>query len=443
MRTTSRKQASRAGSTIALVLSAIALTASLCMVQTNAVTALGVIQFGHGWYKAGGQTGADVIGGGIGDESIPDVALRPNGQPCAAFMSASGSGAADILVGCFNGSIWTGPDNGNGYSNISNSPFASENPDIAIAPDGTLYVAWLESTKAGPIPDREVRLVFFDGTNWSGFTGPYDVVSQGLSAGTSITLAINPIDGHPAVAWNSKYQESVLYREWNGLTWKGRTGSYDKINGTQDKTVNALELSLAMGSNQAPSVLWTNYDGGGYGEILFRRWDGSKWRGYVSTNSDNLSLTPLKSEHQARLALFNDGRPAVTWEDATVNEQVRYLEWSGAMWRGHGGATADTVQSGSNGASPTLAINPATNAPVISYLFFSGSANQMYVTQWNGGWVGLASTPQTQVDLKDASLNNAHYQQAALDATGHVHLVWYYTQQIPVASLNVAYTRWK
>ena len=96
-----------------------------------------------GWQEVG--TGS-ATGGGISDNdsqsSFASVAIAPDGTPYVAWSDDS-SGDYEIYVRRWNGSTWeevgTGSASGGG---ISDNTGDSYNPSMAIAPDGTPYVAW-------------------------------------------------------------------------------------------------------------------------------------------------------------------------------------------------------------------------------------------------------------------------------------------------------------
>lgn len=72
------------------------------------------------------------------------LAISPNGNPCVTWADQA-LGESEVYIRCWDGSTWeevgTGSASGGG---ISNTQTDSLFPDIAIASDGTLYVAWTE-----------------------------------------------------------------------------------------------------------------------------------------------------------------------------------------------------------------------------------------------------------------------------------------------------------
>ncbi|MFO0702776.1 MAG: hypothetical protein U0514_02820 [Candidatus Andersenbacteria bacterium] len=426
-------------------LTAIGLLVSPLITTTGTAQPIPGPQIGHAWYQANGTPGADLLGQSpLNNEEQAAVALRANGTPCATFVTSNDNTQPDVLVGCYNSSGWHGLASGSGYDQLTDTPTPSELPQIAVAYDGTVFVAWAETLQTGSTK-HDVRLAFFDASShtWTGYQqAGYDVVSLGGDASNSFDLAVNPLTGMPALAWANRSTTKIHYREWNGQTWTGRTGSVDTLNTASDETVNALEPSLVLGSDGTPNVTWTNYVATGAGEVLFRRWNGT-WHGYTSQGSDNLTNTPTTSEHLSHVAVSAGGVPAVVWEDAVAPDtQVHYTAWSGTSWRGHAGTAPDRI--GTTGAAPSLAV-AANGVPVVAYTQFTGSTYRLLATRWNGtAWGGLAGGAQPEpIDVGDATVNAGLHVALVLDSTARPHVAWSYRAGGPYNTLNVAYAHWR
>lgn len=433
---------------VALILSCTAITLLVGPVFGRAATAQPIPgpQLQHAWYRADGTRGVDLVGQSpLNNEEEPDVALRANGSPCVSFVTDSVNVQPDVLVGCYDGTSWHGLASPTGYDQLSDTPTASELPQIAVAYDGTVFVAWAETLVTGET-QHEIRLAFFDGSSgtWTGYQqASYDVISAGVGASNSFDLAVNPQTGMPAVVWANRATTHIHYREWTGQTWAGRSGSVDTLNTAGDKTVNALEPSLVIGSNGVPNVTWTNYIATGAGEIMYRHWSGT-WRGYSSQNSDNLSNTPTTSEHLSHIATAPSGTPTVVWEDAVApNGKVRYVAWNGSGWRGYTGQSPDIIGAGA-GEAPSVSVG-TDSVPVVLFKKFTGSTYRILITRWNGSsWGGLAGGAQPEeVDVGNAAANGGLYAAVVQDQHARPHAVWSYRAGGPYNSLNVAYSHWR
>ncbi len=127
-------------------------------------------------------------GGGISNNSglskQPSAVGEPGGTVYVAWHDAT-SGNREIYVRRWNGSGWieagSGSANGGGISNNSGASFAAS---VAVAPDGTLYVAWHDAS-AG---DREIYVRRWDGVDL-GEVGTGSATGGGISdkAGTRAT----------------------------------------------------------------------------------------------------------------------------------------------------------------------------------------------------------------------------------------------------------------
>ena len=85
-------------------------------------------------------------GGGISDNFccsfVPSLAIAPDGALYVTWQDDSG-GDCEIYVRCWNGSSWevmgVGSASDGGISDNSGNSYV---PSVAIAPDGTPYIAW-------------------------------------------------------------------------------------------------------------------------------------------------------------------------------------------------------------------------------------------------------------------------------------------------------------
>ncbi|NUM48759.1 MAG: CHAP domain-containing protein, partial [Anaerolineales bacterium] len=177
------------------------------------------INFSGSWQEVGvGSASNGGISNNAGNSSAPSLALAPDGTPYVAWEDAS-SGNDEIYVRAWNGSNWAevgvGSASGGG---ISNSVGISGEPFIAIAPDGTPYVAWLNNSNG----NHEIYVRAWNGSSWAE-VGVGSASGGGISntVGYSLfpTLAFNS-NGTPYVAWQEDGSGSEIYvRAWNGSSW--------------------------------------------------------------------------------------------------------------------------------------------------------------------------------------------------------------------------------
>lgn len=154
---------------------------------------------GAGWVEVGAGS---ANGGGVSsnqlDSSYPSLALESGGNPIVAWADTS-SGEAQIYVRRFDGVQWkemgVGSASGGGMSNTED---ASRSPSLAIQSNNAPIVAWVNWAF-----DREIYVRRWNGSDWVQI-GTDSAGGEGISRndGTSDqpSLAIGP-NGFPIAAW--------------------------------------------------------------------------------------------------------------------------------------------------------------------------------------------------------------------------------------------------
>jgi hypothetical protein len=151
----------------------------------------------EGWHEVGAGSAS---GGGIsandGMSWWPLLAIAPDGTPYVAWSDDS-DGDREIYVRRWNGSIWkevgSGSASGGG---ISDNDGDSRWPSLAVAPDGRLYVAWDDDS--GGDPEIYVRRFVTPVSADAG--GPYSVDEGGS---VTVTASGSGPDGDTlSFAWD-------------------------------------------------------------------------------------------------------------------------------------------------------------------------------------------------------------------------------------------------
>jgi len=154
---------------------------------------------------------------------------------------------------------------------ISNNVEASVFPSLAIAPDGTPYVAWEDSSSG----DGEIYVRRWNGSGWEE-VGTGSASGGGISNNSgfsgSPSLVIAP-DGMPYIAWgdNSGGDYEIYVRRWNGSSWEEVGTGSTSGGGISNNSGTSGSLSLAITPNGTPYVAWCDSSSGDY-EIYVRRW---------------------------------------------------------------------------------------------------------------------------------------------------------------------------
>ena len=115
------------------------------------------------WAQVGARSAS---GGGIsandGTSRYPSLAIAPDGTAYVAWED-DGGGDWEIYVRRWNGTIWeevgSGSASGGG---ISDNGGWSRSPSLAVAPDGMPHVAWSDDSGG----DYEIYLLRWNGSSW-------------------------------------------------------------------------------------------------------------------------------------------------------------------------------------------------------------------------------------------------------------------------------------
>jgi uncharacterized protein YegL len=353
-----------------------------------------------GWEELGsGSATEGGISDNIGLSNAPSISLAPDGTAYIAWQDDT-SGDSEIYVKKWNGSSWVEVGSGSASSGgVSNNDGESETPSIAIAPDGSPYVAWMDDS-GGVTHQIYIRL--WDGNRWTE-VGTDSATNGGISNNHFVdggpSIAISP-DGIPYVAWvDSSLGDSEIYiKKWNGSYWaEVGTGSASG-GGISDNDRYSWQPSVTISPEGTPYVAWMDYSGGG-AQIYVRRWNGNIWEeiGLMSASYGGISNCG-QSENPA-IAVALDGTPYVTWraehQDGDASRWNIYVRrWDGSSWEevGSGSATAGGISANiGTSTNPSIAID--SNHKVYVTWQDSSSGNiEIYVKRWDGSsWVEVGA----------------------------------------------------
>lgn len=338
------------------------------------------------WQEVGlGSASGDGISNTPGESSA--LAIAPDGTLYVAWVDYS-EGGPDIYVRRWHGGSWeeVGANSASG-GGISNTGWALY-PSIAIAPDGTPYVAWEDYSNQNENDEIYVRV--WNGTNWAEI-GTGSASSGGISnnAGLSerASVAVAP-NGTPYLAWrdDTTGNEEIYVRVWNGSNWAEVGASSASGGGISNNSGDSRVPSLAIAPDGTPYIVWDDLTPGDR-EIYIRMWNGSNWaevgvgsaNGLGISNNSGLSSSPS-------LSFSPTGTPYVAWMDyAGGNPEIYIRFWTGSSWAelGPGSASGGGISNSGNSSAPSLAL-AQNGTPYVAWSEYVLTNTEIYIRRWNG-----------------------------------------------------------
>ena len=340
------------------------------------------------WQEVGpGSASGSGISNNDRDSLDPSLAIAPDGTPYVAWLDSSG-GDWEIYLRRWNGSSWEAMGSGSASGGgVSDNDGGSYNPSLAIAPDGNVYLAWADITYG----DGEIYVLRWDGSSWQ--TVGSDSASGGGISNTANgswvpSLAIAP-DGMPWVAWedHSRWNAEIYIRRWSGSSWETVGSGSASGAGISNSNGESYDPSLAIGPDGSAFVAWEDNSAGDK-EIYVRRWNGSSWEEAGSGSASDGGISDNSGDSRfPTLAAAPDGSVYIAWQDRSSGENEIYvLRWDGSFWQEVGaGSASEGGVSDNAGASwlPSLALD-SDGTPYVSWEDHGSWNAEIYIRSWNG-----------------------------------------------------------
>ncbi|MBN1139703.1 MAG: hypothetical protein JXM73_24230 [Anaerolineae bacterium] len=348
---------------------------------------------GSAWEEVGAGSAS---GGGISDNeqdsNSPSIALSPWDVPYVAWSDWSDvDGSEHVYVYRWIDGLWERVGQGAVSADLESGLMSgSRDPQLAIAPNGTVYLAWLYWDDLS----TTVYVRRWTGSAWEN-VGSGPLVSGGMSGPDfpfCPAIAAGPDSKLYAVWANLDLgadTSEIYVRRWNGSAWEEVGAGSDSGGGISDNPdTRSWAPSIAVASDGAPSgvpiVAWKDDDGDE--EIYVRRWNDEGWEemgtGSASDGgiSDNAAVSSAPS-----IAIAPDGTPYVAWHDESNGgkREVYVRRWTGSAWEevGEGAATGGGVSATGSASSPSIAVAP-DGAAYVAWGDSSGGDGEIYVRQW-------------------------------------------------------------
>jgi hypothetical protein len=378
-------------------------------------------------------------GGGISQNasasSRPSPAFAPDGTAYVAWTDIDSTIAPArwrIYIRRWNGSSWeeVGPGSASG-DGISVLPQRAAGPSVAVAPDGTPYVAWHTELSGA---NDEIYVRRWNGLSWEE-VGPGSASGGGISntpdssGNPSLVITAN---GVPYVAWGEISTDSsyAYIRRWNGAAWEEVGANSASGEGIGQGGTSSITPALAVGSGKTIYATWVHQQSNSIPvSIYVKQWNGSQWEevGPGSASGGGISQTDVAESPS--IAVDVQGMPYVAWDDtnlSTNNSEIYLRRWSGSSWEEVGPSSASAggiSQNDGRSFEPSLAIAVDGRAYIAWYDESSGNF-EIYVQRWSGSsWeeVGAGSASGGGISQNIAMSDNPSL---TLSPKGAPYIAW-------------------
>lgn len=382
------------------------------------------------WREVGtGSASGNGISNNAGDSFAPSIAVAPNGTPYVAWYDSSNGSSYEIYVKKWNGSSWVdvGANSSSG-GGISNNTGDSTRPSITIAPNNTPYVAWSDNSGGAY---SEIYVKKWDGSGWvevgTGSASNGGISNNpGPSHNPSISVAPN---GTPYVAWTDySSNEEIYVKKWNGSSWTEVGLGSASSGGISDNPGSSSQPDIAIDSNNMVYIAWTDSSAGD-SEIYLRMWNGVSWIQLSNSATGGGISNNTSGSWFPSIAISFDGVPYVAWENVNNSDYQIYVRaWNGYSWTqvGYNSANGGGISNNDGYSStPSIAIGP-NGTPYVAWEDDSGGGlSEIFVRMWNGSyWAQIGGNSAFGGGISN---NNSSSRSASIfiDSNNSPYVTWY------------------
>jgi len=198
----------------------------------------------------------------------PSLVLDKKGNPVVAWHEFNGR-TDDVFVCRWDGTSWQPV--GKSLSAFEGDESAAGPTSLVLDHTGNPLVAWQEMDASASFSRIFVRS--WDGDVWRPLGTPLSA-SEGYTAAVAPSLALAP-DGTAYLAWTElefNMPGRVHVRRWDGSSWRALAEPRGLAG-----AAGASQARLAVDATGVPMLAWVEQAGSANGRLHLGRWTGSEW----------------------------------------------------------------------------------------------------------------------------------------------------------------------
>ena len=253
--------------------------------------------------------------------------------------------------------------------NISNTPYGSFDPDMAIGPDGHIHVVWPDYSRLGSFDWRDILYAVYDGYEWS---EPVQVSAYDTTYSYTCHIAVDST-GRPHVVWNHRavFIDADIY--YAALT---DSGWIEPLNLTTHYSTSATP-DIAIDGNGNIHVVWADYYYGNY-DIFHRYFNGNMWTDFVNVSND-----PIDSAWP-QIGADSENNLHMTWEQLSgggIDCEILYSLFNEISWSPSQNISQNPALQSTD---PDIALDSFDNPHIVWRQTIGGFYCEIYYNYFNG-----------------------------------------------------------
>lgn len=341
------------------------------------------------WYPVGKRRFS------TGDAIYTSIAFGKGNTPYVVYGDYAKTGNPTVMQ--FDGAAWVSV----GSPGFANGAL----PKMAIAPDGSIYVVYVEYTGRLNGPTSVMK---YNGSSWEPVGSSAFSVADVIQPKIAVDNSGTPYVAYIQTDSTSSLHGYVTVMKFNGTSWV-TVGSPNFSNGVASST------SIAIDGYGTPYVVYD--DGANSSKATVMKFDGSNW---VNVGSAGFSLG---NAAKAAITIDKDNTPFVVYEDRGtfggtifLNGKATVMKYTGSSW-----VTVGTpgFSAGDHVFYPSIAVD-GNGVPFVVY------EDMMTSTSDYGYSTSMKFDGSSWVNVGDAGFSGegAGYTSISLDSGGIPYVVW-------------------